>query len=600
MARLLRCLAVLKSMAGGSEHTHASVGDAPCIAPPYTKLTDVLISCRDGLIAVGAFSMGINILVLTVSIYMLQVYDRVLPARSVETLIYLTIIATGALCAMGALELLRSRILVRLGIWIDRSLSPTLFGRGLENTLRGLPYRTEALRDLTTLRSYLGGAGIMALFDAPWLPIFLAFIFLLHPFLGLLALGGAAVLILLALTNNALTSEKLKRANIALTKGYQNAEAAFRNAEVIDGMGMAPALIRRWNTLNTDVLQLQQGASDTAGLINACTKSLRMFLQIAVLGLGAWLVLRQELSAGSMVAASIIMSRALAPVEQAIASWKQTTAARDAWKRLSTLFQLPPLHPPSMPLPRPRGYLTIENVIYAPAGARHPVLRDISLSLVPGEALAIIGPSAAGKSTLARLIVGLAQPQHGFIRLDGADVFAGSRENFGHYVGYLPQDVALFPGTVRENIARMDNSDPSHVVAAAMMAGVHDLILRLPNGYETEIGEQGTILSGGQRQRIGLARAVYGRPALLVLDEPNSNLDASGEEALNRAITAMKASGSTIVLVAHRPSLRAHIDQVLVLCEGQMQLVGPREPVLAQLRRPQYPTDRPRVRIVKG
>ena len=466
--------------------------------------------------------------------------------------------------------------------------------------MRGLPYRTEALRDLNTVRSYLGGAGIIALFDAPWLPIFLTFIFLLHPFLGLLALGGAVVLVCLALANIALTSEKLKQANIASSQGYQNAETAFRNAEVIDGMGMASALLRRWNNLHANVLQLQQGASDTAGLINACTKSLRMFLQIAVLGLGAWLVLRQELSAGSMVAASIIMSRALAPVEQAIACWKQTTDARDAWKRLSTLFQLPPFHPPSMPLPRPRGYLTIENVVYAPAGARHPVLRGISLSLVPGEALAIIGPSAAGKSTLARLIVGLAQPQHGVIRLDGADVFAWSRENFGNYVGYLPQDVELFPGTVRENIARMGDNDPSCVIAAAITAGVHDMILHLPNGYDTEIGEQGTILSGGQRQRIGLARAVYGRPALLVLDEPNSNLDASGEEALNRAIAAMKSSGSTIVVVAHRPSLMAHIDHVLVLCEGQIRLMGPREPVLAQLSRPQFSTGRPPIRVVKG
>jgi len=560
----------------------------------------VLKRCRGGLIAVGVFSMGINLLVLTISIYMLQVYDRVLPGRSVETLFYLTIIAAAALVTMGALDLLRSRILVRLGIWIDRILSPTLFGRGLENTLRGLPYRAEALRDLATLRSYLGGAGIMALFDAPWLPIFLVFVFLLHPFLGLLALCGAVVLALFAVANSALTSKKLKQANLASTKGYQNAETAFRNAEVIDGMGMNSALVRRWSALNSDMLQLQQQASDTAGLINACTKSLRMFLQVAVLGLGAWLVLRQELSAGSMVAASIIMSRALAPVEQAIASWKQTTAARDAWKRLSTLFELPPLHPPSMPLPRPSGYLTIENVIYAPEGVRNPVLRGISLSLVPGEALAIIGPSAAGKSTLARLIVGLARPQHGVIRLDGADVFAWSRENFGTYVGYLPQDVELFPGTVRENIARMDDNNPTDVVAAAMMAGVHDMILRLPKGYDTEIGERGTILSGGQRQRIGLARALYRAPALLVLDEPNSSLDASGEEALNRAIAAMKARGSTIVVVAHRPSLMVHIDQVLLLCEGQMQLVGPREPVLAQLSRPRNSNNRPPVRIVAG
>jgi PrtD family type I secretion system ABC transporter len=570
----------------------------PCV-PRFTTLSDVLLRCREGLIAVGAFSMVMNLLVLTVSIYMLQVYDRVLPGRSVETLVYLTIIAGGALATMGCLELLRSRILVRLGIWIDRALSPALFNRGLENTLRRLQYRTEALRDLTTLRAYLGGAGIMALFDAPWLPIFLAFIFLLHPLLGLLALFGAILLTGLALINNALTAHKLKQANVASAKGYQNAEAAFRNAEVVDGMGMATALTRRWNQINAEVLQLQQQASDAAGLINAWTKSLRMFLQVAVLGLGAWLVIRQELSGGSMVAASIIMSRALAPVEQTVASWKQTSSARDAWKRLSAILQLPPLHPPSIPLPRPNGYLTVENVIYAPPGARHPVLRGISLALSPGQVLAVIGPSAAGKSTLARLMVGLAQPQHGFIRLDGADVFGWNREEFGRYVGYLPQDVELFSGTVRENIARMAEGDPAEVIEAAMNAGVHDTILRLPNGYDTEIGEQGMMLSGGQRQRIGLARAVYRQPALIVLDEPNSNLDAAGEEALNRTIATMKARGSAIVVVAHRQSLMAQIDQVAVLCEGQMQLVGARDMVLAHLSRPATRVGKPAVRVVK-
>ena len=564
------------------------------------QLSSVLYRCREGLIAVGLLSMAVNLLVLTVSVYMLQVYDRVLPGRSIETLIYLTLIAGGALAAMAALDVLRSRILVRLGVWIDRMLSPALFGRAVENTLRGLPYRTEALRDLATIRTYLGGAGIMALFDAPWMPIYLAFVFLLHPLLGLLAVGGAAILTTLALANHSLTSENLKRANAASTKGYQSAEVAFRNAEVVDGMGMTPALTRRWDAINTHVLGLQEKASDTAGLINACTKSLRMFLQIAVLGMGAWLVLRQELSPGAIVAASIIMSRALAPVEQAIASWKMTTGARDAWKRLSALFQLPPLHPPSMPLPRPQGSLLLENVIYAPPGARHPVLRGISLSLAPGEALGIIGPSAAGKSTLARLIVGLAQPQHGFIRLDGADVFAWDRDNFGFYVGYLPQDVELFRGTVRENIARMDDSDPAQVIDAARMAGVHDMILQLPNGYDTEIGEQGAMLSGGQRQRIGLARAVYRRPALLVLDEPNSSLDAVGEQALSRAIADMKACGSTIVVIAHRPMLLAQLDQILVLQEGQVQLFGPREAVLAQLSRPRNAGIRPPMRVVRG
>jgi len=564
------------------------------------QLSRLLSHCRQGFIAVGLLSMAVNLLVLTVSIYMLQVYDRVLPGRSVETLIYLTLIATAALAAMATLDVLRSRILVRLGIWIDRMVSPELFGRGIDNALRGVSYRTEALRDLATIRGYLGGAGIMALFDAPWMPIYLGLIFLLHPLLGLLAFFGAASLITLALANHGLTSENLKRANIASTKGYQNAEIAFRNAEVVDGMGMAPALMRRWSAVNNNVLQLQERASDTAGLINACTKSFRMFLQVAALGLGAWLVLRQELSAGSIVAASIIMSRALAPVEQAIASWKMTAGAREAWRRLSALFQLPPLHPQSMPLPRPKGHLELENIIYAPAGVRQPVLRGISLSLAPGETLGIIGPSAAGKSTLAKLIVGLAQPQHGSIRLDGADVFAWSRDNFGCYVGYLPQDVELFCGTVRDNIARMGGGDPSHVIEAARFAGVHDMILQLPNGYDTEIGERGAILSGGQRQRIGLARAIYRRPALVVLDEPNSSLDTGGEKALNRTIIGLKASGTTVVVIAHRPTLIAQLDQILLMHEGQVRLFGPREAVLAQLSRPPDLSSRPAMRIVNG
>ncbi|MGH6866548.1 MAG: type I secretion system permease/ATPase [Methyloceanibacter sp.] len=562
------------------------------------SLSEILVRCRSGFIAVGAFSMVINLLTLTVSIYMLQVYDRVLTGRSVETLIYLTVITSGALVAIGLLEFLRSRLLVRLGTWIDRAMSPNVFERGLENAVRGVRYRTEALRDVAALRNYLGGAGIMALFDAPWTSIYLVFIFLLHSLLGFLALGGALLLFSLALLNDALTAATLKRANSASTRGYQFAEAAFRNAEAIDGMGMGAALARRWDSVNAHALQLQAKASDRVGLITAVTKPFRLFLQVAVLGLGAWLVLQQELSPGGMVAASIIMSRALTPAEQAIVTWKQTISAREAWTRLSALFQTAPIHHSTMALPRPRGRLTIEGVTYIPAGARHPVLRAISFAIPPGEALAIIGPSAAGKSTLARLIVGLAQPQHGFVRLDGADVFAWSRDNFGHHVGYLPQDVELFPGTVGENIARMEEGEPSEVVFAAKMAGVHELILRLPNAYETEIGEQGANLSGGQRQRIALARALYRRPALLVLDEPNSSLDASGEAALNSAVAAMKLGGCTVVVVAHRPSLMTHIDRILVLHEGKMQLAGPRDAVLAELHHLQRPANRPFVRAV--
>lgn len=409
-------------------------------------------------------------------------------------------------------------------------------------------------------------------------------IFLLHPLLGSLALVGALFLFLLGLINNALTAGTLKRANAEAGRGYQSADAAFRNAEVVDGMG--PALVRRWDLVNAGVLRLQEIASNRAGVITAMTKFVRMVLQVAVLGLGAYLVLGQELSPGSMIAASIIMSRALAPVEQAIATWKQTLGAREAWKRLQVLFALEPLHSAAMALPKPDGYLSVEGITYTPAGAAHPVLRNLSLSVPPGEALAIIGPSAAGKSTLARLIVGLAAPQQGSVRLDGAEVFSWNRDDFGRHVGYLPQDVELFPGTIRENIARMEQGDPAAVVAAARMAGIHEMILRLPNAYDTEIGEQGAKLSGGQRQRIGLARALYGRPALLVLDEPNSNLDSAGEEALNLAIAAMKDAGSTIVVIAHRPSLIAFVDKIAVLNEGQVHMFGPRDTVLAQLRRP--------------
>jgi PrtD family type I secretion system ABC transporter len=565
-----------------------------------TQFQEAFSRCRTGLKAVGAFSLIINLLVLTGSVYMLQVYDRVLTGRSVETLIYLTIVAGVALTVVGLLEVVRSRILVRLGTWIERTLSPTVFARGLDNTLRGLAYRTEALRDLATLRSYLSGAGILALFDAPWMPIYLALIFLLHPLLGFLAFGGAAILFSLALLNHALTAGTLKEANSAAARGYQGAEAAFRNAEVVDGMGMGSAIIRRWDAVNAGVLKLQTRSSDRGGLITAFSKSLRMFLQIGVLGLGAWLVLQNELTPGGMIAASIVMARSLAPVEQAITSWRQTTGARDAWKRLKALFQEAPLHRATMALPRPKGHLSIEGVTYTPTSASAPVLRGVSVAVPAGEALAIIGPSAAGKSTLARLIVGLAQPQHGFIRLDGADVFGWSRDSFGRHVGYLPQDVELFPGTVRENIARMEEGDPSDVVAASKMAGVNEMILRLPDGYETQIGEQGANLSGGQRQRIGLARAVYKHPVLLVLDEPNSNLDADGEQALNEAIAAMKQVGSTVVLVAHRPSLMTHMDRILVLNAGTTQMAGPRDQVLTELRRLKHPPDKPAVRVVNG
>lgn len=543
----------------------------------------LLSRCREGLVAVGLLSTAVNLLMLTVPIYMLQVYDRVIPGSSSETLVYLTILAAGALAAMAVLDVLRSRIMVRIGIWIDRVLSPALFARGIENALRGVPYQTDALRDLATIRNYLGAVGIMALFDAPWMPIYLIFIFALHSTLGLLATAGAALLIGLAIANHLLTSEKLNRANLASTFGCQNAEMAFRNAEVVEAMGMTPALTRRWEEVNSDVLQFQENVSDTSGLINAWIKSLRLFLQVAVLGLGAWLVLRQELTAGGIIAASIIMSRALAPVEQAIGTWRITTNARDAWKRLSELLHLPPLYPAAAALSPTNGALVVRDVTYTPSGC--PVLRNISFSLEPGEVLGIVGPSAAGKSTLARLIIGLAKPQSGSIRLDGADVFAWNRETFGSNLGYLPQKVELFRGTVNENIARMDGVDPNDVVAAAMAAGVHDMIMRLPCGYNTEIGDYGLILSGGQRQRIGLARAIYRSPAFVVLDEPDANLDVAGEDALRNTIAQLKLHGSIVVVITHRPMLAARFDKILALRKGRAEFFGPAKTIVAHAKR---------------
>jgi PrtD family type I secretion system ABC transporter len=545
-----------------------------------------LSQCHAGWIAVGIFSMCINILMLTVSVYMLQIYDRVLPGRSLDTLIYLTLIACAALVVMGCFDLIRSRILVRIGVWLDRTLSPVLFERGVENSLRGTSYRSEALRDLSTLRNFLSGNGILILFDAPWVPIYLAVIFVLHPVLGWFSTAGAIVLFALTVLNNFLTMKRVRTIGAKSSKAYQTAEACFRNAEVIDGMGMAPALVQRWDAVNAALLGVQLKASDTAGLINATTKSMRMIMQMLILGIGAWLVLHQEMTAGGMIAASIIMARALAPVEMAVSGWHQTMAAQQAWKRLSDLLKLPSLHPPNISLPKPKGLLAVEDVVYTPPGAPLPALRGVSFALEPGEVLAILGPSAAGKSTLARLAVGLAQPERGSVRLDGADVFGWKREEFGHHVGYLPQDIELFSGTVHENIARMNGADSAQVIEAACIAGAHDMILRLPKGYETRIGEQGVVLSAGQRQRVGLARAVYRVPTLIVLDEPNSSLDVTGEQALGKAIMYLKSRKSTIVVVSHRPALVNQVDKILVLSEGQLQWLGPRSLVLDRQKSP--------------
>ena len=550
-------------------------------------LTHVLGRSRRAIIAVAIFSAGINILVLTGTIYMMQVFDRVLTGQSGSTLFYLTLLALFLLSIYGVLELVRSRILVRLGTWLDHFLSPVVLSRGLESCVSGDKTSDEGLRDLGSLRQFISGSGLLAILDAPWVPIYLIISYMLHPIIGIITTIAALLLFGTAIVSNIVNSRELARTTDQAATNNLLLRTAFRNAALADGLGMLGAIVRRWYAGNREVLGAQQQANDRMGLITAGTKFFRSALQIIILGTGAWLVLEHQMSAGSMTAASIIMARALAPVEAAVASWKQILGAANAWARLGDLLARGKLHSGIMSLPRPSGHVHIDNLSHAMPGASRPLLLNIELEAQPGEVLALIGPSGAGKSTLAKLAVGLAKPSRGCVRLDGADLFNWDRAELGPHIGYLPQESELFPGTIRDNIARMqEDPDPEKVLEAARIAGVHDLILRMPDGYDTQHVQGGAKLSGGQRQRIGLARAVYGKPALVVLDEPDSNLDAPGDLALNEAIRTMKESGSTIILVAHRPSLMRHVDKVAVLDEGRLHLHGPKAAILAKLQRP--------------
>ena len=537
---------------------------------------------------VGVFSFFINLLMLTAPLYMLQVYDRVLSSRSESTLMALTVVAAAMLLVMGVLEFIRSRVLVRIGARLDAQLNARVFSAIHAQSLmssHGLGGR--ALRDLDTLRQFLTGTGPFAFFDAPWVPLYLAVVFLFHPILGFVASAGAILLFIIAMLSEVLTSKPLERANTEVGSANAFAETSLRNADALHAMGMLDAVLARWQRQHDKGLALQAVASDRAGSLTAVSKATRMFLQVAILGAGAALAIQQIITPGTMIAASIIMGRALAPVEQAIGNWRAFVGARGAYGRLKKLLQDVPAEPPRMALPEPRGHLSVERVVGVPPGAAKPALKDITFRVAPGEALGVIGPSASGKSTLARLLVGVWRPFAGAVRLDGAEVHVWPREDLGRYIGYLPQDVELFDGTVRDNIARFaEDPDAEQIVLAARRAGVHEMILGFPDGYDTQIGVGGSVLSGGQRQRIGLARALYGNPALIVLDEPNSNLDAAGDRALTEAILALKRDGKTVVVMAHRPSTIAAVDNLLMLAGGAMQAFGPKNEVLAKVTRP--------------
>lgn len=543
------------------------------------------IACRDGFIAIAVFSMFINILVLTAPLYMMQVFDRVLMSRSGETLLMLTAIAAIALLVMAGLEVVRNNLMIRLSHWLDKRLGSATLSASVHLSLHTQKDpNIQGLRDLATVRTFLTGPGVFPLLDAPWTPIFLAVIFILNPLLGWISLIGAVCLFSLALVNEFNTREPLQQANEASRKAMIQAEASTRNAAAIEAMGMMPNIIQRWDTHNEHSLELQAKASSRSGAISACSKFARMLLQIGIMGAGAWLVIHNEMLPGGMIAASILMGRALSPVEQAIGTWKNLIAARSAYHRVKPLLASAPARGGSMAMPRPKGVLVAEGVAFRYPGAKEPVIRGVNFRLEAGEVLGLIGPSAAGKTTLAQLIVGNLEPNAGSIRLDGVDIAKWESDDRGKYLGYLPQDVELFSGKVRENIARMAEGETDSVIEAAQFAGIHEMVLDLPDGYETEIGHGGSILSGGQRQRVALARSAYGKPCLMVLDEPNASLDNNGEEALLKMIGGLKAQGVTVIIIAHRPNVLQFVDKILVIRDGAVQAFGPRQEILARLK----------------
>ena len=559
--------------------------------PPST-LSDfkaALFVCKGGFISVGFFSLFINFLMLVPAFYMLQVYDRVIATGSHSTLLMLTLILTLLLATMGGLEWVRSRIMVRLSTRLDLILGPRLYEASFKQALAsgGMQASAQPLSDLTGLRQFITGNGLFAFFDAPWLPIYLAVMFLFHPWFGWFAVGCALVLVALAYLNEHLTNAALLEANKQNLTATAFTQKNLRNAEVVDSMGMLGMLRERWQAMNHQVLALQGVASDRGGSIAALSKTFRLLVQSLILGLGAYLAIEQEITPGLMIAGSILLGRALAPIDQMIGAWKGFSAARGQYARLDALLKQVAAEPERMSLPVPCGEVSAENLVVVPPGAQKPVLAGLNFHVAAGDAVGIIGPSASGKSTLARALLGIWPAAQGKVRLDGADVFAWNREELGQHVGYLPQDVELFEGSINENIARFGPVDPVAVVEAARLAGVHELILRLPQGYDTVIGATGGGLSGGQRQRIGLARAVYRRPRLIVLDEPNSNLDDVGERALSEAIAKLRQAGCTLFVITHRTSVLNVLDKLMVLREGALAMFGPRDKVLAELNKAQ-------------
>lgn len=543
---------------------------------------EVRSALRRAIAMTALFSLFMHVLLLAVPLYTLQIYDRVLSSQSGDTLLWLTAIVVFLIAILAILDSLRARILVRLSVWLERRVAASLLRRNLTDDLgRYGALGLQGLDDLASLRRFLTGPGATNLFDAPWMPLYLAVIWLLSPWLGIVATVSALALFLTGLANELVTRRSLREANAIHTETSAALRTTLFGAETVRALGMRDAVLRRWAGRNTDVLRLQTLASDRAGIIQSFARFERLAAQIAVVGVGAWLVIGQSITPGALIAASIIVSRALAPAENLIGSWRSVVGAREAYGRMMEALRAIRPHL-GLRLPAPQGRLDVENIAVNLPGVDHPVLKDIRFALRPGESLGIVGPSGAGKSTLGRAVLGLVPLSAGAVRLDGADIATWERDVLGSHLGYLPQEVRLFPGTVAENIARLGPRDDGMVVEAARLAGAHEMILRLPRGYDTDIDPASPALSGGQRQLIAFARAFYGRPRLLLLDEPNSNLDRDGEAALLAALARAREAGITTLVIAHRPSIVAELDRLLVLRDGRISMLGPRAEVLAR------------------
>ncbi len=560
-----------------------------------SDLEKALHLCKDAFLSAAGFSLLINFLMITPSIYMLQVYDRVVSTGNLSTLLMLTLIVLMLFITMTALEWVRSQILVRVSTRLETLLNQRLFQVAFKQSLLSSGQRatTQPLDDLTGLRQFLTGNGLFAFFDAPWMPIYLGILFLFHPWYGWFSVLTAILLCIVAAFTERSTSKILTEANNVAMATRGLLAKNLRNAEVIESMGMLGNIRQRWLTGAVNVLDLQAVASSRAGLLTSLSKVIRLSSQSLILGLGAYLVIEREISPGLMIGGSILMGRALAPIDIMIGSWKGFISARDQYKRLNEILLMIPADAEHMALPDPQGKIHFEHAVVAAPGGKTAILKDLSLTIEKGDIVGVVGPSGAGKSTLARAVLGIWPTANGSIRLDGAEIFHWDREHLGKFIGYLPQDTELFEGTIGENIARFGNVDSEKVVAAAKMANVHDLILRFPEGYDTVIGATSGNLSGGQRQRIGLARALYDNPVLVVLDEPNSNLDEQGEAALEQALLQLKQMQTTVLMITHRNNVLSKVDKLLILNEGALVAYGPRDQVIAYIQQKQQQANVP-------